>query len=101
MEKQKQIKYNIPGNPDPYEHITCVLMKRHIMMELISIFKIDYCYPNKRVTQYQLPPSSGVYYEERMKNTRPWTARNGKKYIANFFTYDEAFDAVQQSQATN
>ena len=77
VENQNQIKYNIPGNPDPYEHITSVLMKRHIMMELISIFKIDYCYPNKRGTTNQLPPSSGVYYEERMKNTRPWTARNG------------------------
>ena len=78
--------------------LTSVLRRRQVMKDYILDHGVDFCYPNEKTKTYELPSMTGVGYDERRKNTRPWVARNGRKHIDYYTTFDEACRALKQAQ---
>ncbi len=67
--------------------------KRQLMSDWIKNAKSDFCFPSKETLVYNLLSATGVSYETRRKNNRPWRVRHNSKHLDYYHIFEEAVKA--------
>ena len=72
--------------------------KRQLMTDWIRNSKIDFCFPTKETLVYNLPSATGVSYETRKKQNRPWRVEYKAKFLGYYQTFEEAVKAREEKE---
>ena len=72
--------------------------KRQLMSDWIKNSQIDFCFPNRKTTSYNLPRVVGISYEKLSQTRYEFRARDGKTHLGHFRTFEQACEALKKAK---